>query len=249
MEPDDLVQLSHEFAELGRELHGPGDEQAALQRMVELAVEYLEPCTGASITEIRGGRGRSLASSDPVAALADTLQYQLDEGPCLRSARRDANYLLFDVATDTRWPRFCQALLEHTPYRSVLSLQLEAEEAAALNLFASHPGAFADEDIDTAAVLAAHISTLVALHEAETKTAHLQTALQTNREIGAAIGVLMAHHKITEPAAFALLRTTSQHLHRKLHDVAADVVETGTLPDQPTDPHRSARRPPEPPAA
>jgi hypothetical protein len=236
VESDDVVQLSQEFAELGRELHGPGDDQAALQRMVQLAVKHLDPCTGASITEVRGGRGTSLAASDPVAALADTLQYQLNEGPCLGSARLDTNYLLFDVATDTRWPRFSAALLEHTPYRSVLSLQLEAEEAAALNLFANEPGAFTDADIDTAAVLAAHISTLVALHEAEHHAAHLHTALQSNREIGAAIGVLMAHHKVTEPAAFELLRTASQTLHRKLRDIAADVVQTGTLPDQPSHP-------------
>jgi hypothetical protein len=30
MESDELVALSAEFAELGRELHGPGDNQAAL---------------------------------------------------------------------------------------------------------------------------------------------------------------------------------------------------------------------------
>jgi ANTAR domain-containing protein/GAF domain-containing protein len=237
VESDDLVQLSHEFAELGRDLHGPGDDQAALQRMVQLAVRHLEPCTGASITEIRDGHGHSLATSDPVAARADQLQYDLDEGPCVRSAKLDTNYLLFDVATDTRWPRYCAALMEHTPYRSVLSMQLEAEEAAALNLFADQPGAFDDADVDTAAVLAAHISTLVALHDVRHEAAHLQTALQTNRQIGAAIGVLMAHHKITEPEAFALLRTTSQTLHRKLRDIAADVVETGTLPDQPAHPH------------
>jgi hypothetical protein len=233
MESDELVALSAEFAELGRDLHGPGDNQAALQRMVDLAVNYVEPCTGASITEIRGGHGHSLATSDPIAAHADDLQYRLDEGPCLRSARRDTNYFLFDVATDPRWPRFCAALLEHTPYRSVLSLQLEAEEAAALDLFANSPGAFTDADVDTAAVLAAHISTLVALHEAEHEAAHLHTALQSSREIGAAIGVLMAHHKITEADAFALLRTTSQTLHRKLRDIAADVVQTGALPEQP----------------
>lgn len=233
MESDDVVQLSHEFAELGRELHGPGNDHEALQRMVQLAVKHLDPCAGASITEVRGGHGHSLAASDPVAALADTLHYRLNEGPCLGSARLDTNYLLFDVATDTRWPRFSAALMEHTPYRSVLSLQLPAEDAAALNLFANQPGAFTDTDIDTAAVLAAHISTLVALHEAEHHAAHLHTALHTSREIGAAIGVLMAHHKITEPAAFELLRTASQTLHRKLRDIAADVVETGTLPSHP----------------
>ena len=60
---------------------------------------------------------------------------------------------------------------------------------------------------------------------------NLQTALATSRTIGAAIGVLMVIHKITEDQAFDLLRRTSQTTHRKLRDVAERVVETGTLAD------------------
>jgi ANTAR domain/GAF domain len=231
VDTNEVVELSREFAQLGRELRGEGDNDAALQRMVQLAVKYIEPCTGASITVIQRGVGRSLATSDGVAARADTLQYELGEGPCLRSAERDNNYLLFDVATDSRWPRFCAALAEQTAYRCVLSFQLEAQDSAALNLFAEHPGAFSDDDVDLATVFAAHTTSLVALHEAEDHAAHLEVALQTNREIGAAIGVLMAHHKVTQDDAFSLLRTASQTLHRKLRDVASEVVATGTLPD------------------
>jgi len=43
----------------------------------------------------------------------------------------------------------------------------------------------------------------------------------------------MAHRKITHEHAFDLLRSASQNLHRKLRDVAAEVMETGTLPDLP----------------
>lgn len=235
MDASEIVQLSQDFAVLGRDLRGEGDNDAALQRMVQLAVKYIEPCTGASITVVRGGAGSSLATSDEQAARADTMQYELNEGPCLRSATRDENYLLFDVETDRRWPRFCAALLEHTPYRSVLSFQLEAQDSAALNLFADRAGAFTDGDVDLATVFAAQLTSLVALHESEDNAAHLEAALQSNREIGAAIGVLMAHHKVTQDTAFALLRHASQTLHRKLRDVAAEVVTTGALPDQDQD--------------
>lgn len=232
VETNDVVQLSQEFAHLGSELRGDGDNQAALQRMVQLAVKYIEPCTGASITVVRGNSGHSLATSDSVAARADALQHELDEGPCLRSAERDENHELFDVERDPRWPRFCAALLEHTAYRCVLSFQLEAQDAAALNLFAERPGAFSDDDVDLATVFAAHATSLVALHESEDNAAHLQVALENSREIGAAVGVLMAHHKITQDDAFALLRHASQTLHLKLRDVAAEVVTTGTLPGE-----------------
>lgn len=64
------------------------------------------------------------------------------------------------------------------------------------------------------------------------RASHLATALETSRQIGAAVGVLMATRKITDRQAFELLRTTSQQLHRKVRDIALEVTETGVLPDQ-----------------
>ncbi|MGI8664858.1 MAG: ANTAR domain-containing protein [Jatrophihabitans sp.] len=61
------------------------------------------------------------------------------------------------------------------------------------------------------------------------QAANLQIALTSNRQIGTALGILMANHKITDTAAFTLLRTTSQRTHRKLRDIADDVVQAGCL--------------------
>lgn len=60
---------------------------------------------------------------------------------------------------------------------------------------------------------------------------NLQVALTTARRIGTAVGILMAESKISTDAAFELLRMASQNTHRKLRDVADEVVETGALPD------------------
>jgi ANTAR domain len=60
--------------------------------------------------------------------------------------------------------------------------------------------------------------------------ANLQIALTSNRRIGTAIGILMAHRRITDEAAFELLRGASQRTHRKLREIADDVILTGTLP-------------------
>lgn len=65
---------------------------------------------------------------------------------------------------------------------------------------------------------------------AEETASNLQSALASNRRIGTAIGILMAHRRITDTAAFELLRLASQHTHRKLRDIAEDVVLTGALP-------------------
>jgi AmiR/NasT family two-component response regulator len=54
--------------------------------------------------------------------------------------------------------------------------------------------------------------------------------LETNREIGVAMGILKATGQLTQDQAFDQLRTASQTLNRKLHDIAADVTATGQLP-------------------
>lgn len=228
-----MVELSQEFAALGAELHGDGDNQAALRRLVELAVKHVEGCGSASITVVRGGQGYSLAVSDEVAQQVDQLQYQLGEGPCMAAAENASNYLLFDVAGETRWPQFCRAAAAQTPIRSVLAFQLAASRAVALNLYADHPAAFSPDAIDTATIFAAQASSLVALNEAEDQAMNLEAALESSRIIGIALGVLMSARKVTQEQAFTLLRIASQNLHRKLRQVAAEVVETGTLPDMP----------------
>jgi AmiR/NasT family two-component response regulator len=48
-----------------------------------------------------------------------------------------------------------------------------------------------------------------------------------------AIGILMARQLVTHEEAFAQLVTVSQHLNRKLRDIAAEVEETGAVPHVP----------------
>ena len=61
----------------------------------------------------------------------------------------------------------------------------------------------------------------------------LQHALSSNREIGMAMGVIMALRRVSQREAFAVLTRASQYLNRKLQDVAAEVVETGQVPERP----------------
>lgn len=75
------------------------------------------------------------------------------------------------------------------------------------------------------------------------QAANLQVALLTSRQIGAAIGILMAVHRVTEDAAFGMLRRASQGRHHKLRDVAEDVIHTGWLdPDLNDGAPRTPRR-------
>lgn len=61
--------------------------------------------------------------------------------------------------------------------------------------------------------------------------ANLETALGSARQIGAAMGIIMCSRKVDADEAFFLLRRTSQNHHRKLREVAEDVLYTGEVPD------------------
>jgi hypothetical protein len=61
------------------------------------------------------------------------------------------------------------------------------------------------------------------------RIANLETALISARRIGAAMGILMNRYQMTDEQAFDALRVASQHRHRKLRDVAEDVIMTGVL--------------------
>jgi AmiR/NasT family two-component response regulator len=69
-----------------------------------------------------------------------------------------------------------------------------------------------------------------AVSQAEGEAANLRVALSSNRQIGAALGILMNRLEIGNDESLALLRETSQRLDRKLSDIAHEVVLTGELP-------------------
>lgn len=248
MDNTEFGQLAEEFALLGAELHGDGNNDEALTRMVKLAVKYIDGCSWASVLVTDGGRGKTLAASDDVAREADRLQFSLGEGPCLSAAEDHHAYAMFDVSGNDRWPRYAEALAAQSPVRSVLAFELAAKESAALNLFGATAGGFSDSSLSTGAIFAAHVSSTVALYEAEEQAQNLNTALGASREIGMAVGVLMSSHKVTKDAAFDMLRGASQRLNRKLRELAADIVETGAVP-QSTDSGSRRRPPAQPPSS
>lgn len=99
-----------------------------------------------------------------------------------------------------------------------------------LNLYATQPYAFNGHSRAVGTILAAHAAIgLVAAGEHE-ESGHLQTALKTSRQIGIAIGLLMATEKLTQDQAFDFLVNVSQRLNRKLRDIADVIAEAGGIP-------------------
>lgn len=240
--------LAEQFSELNEYLGGGGDFDGALQRVVHLAVSAIPACSWAAITGWSDRDGpTTLASSEPTAQQVDSIQYRLGQGPCLTAVDELAPVHIDDLTAETRWPEFAAAVLESTPVRSVLSLHLVGtgkQSKAALNLYGPAARAFDDANTGVGILFARHVQGLMWHSQSADRAAQLEYALGSSRQIGTAIGILMALHGMEADPAFAMLSERSQQLNRKLRAVADEVVRTGALPESRPAKRNGRRRPP-----
>jgi hypothetical protein len=161
----------------------------------------------------------------------DQIQFEVGRGPCLDTIREHESHLIDDLVSDPRWPEFSARAVRETGVRSMLSFRLFVGEGTlgALNLYSETPGAFDDRAHAVGAILAAHAAVAVTAVQQQDRAEHLDQALASSREIGMAMGILMAHYRCTQDQAFLMLRTASHRLNIKLREVAARVVEIGEL--------------------
>ncbi len=233
--PDEsaLTTMAAQFIELAMALADSTDQPLVQQRLIDFAVRGIPGADHASLTLVEGRRRpRTTAQSDSLPYRWDQLQYAHGEGPCLDVISTNGFVLAQDLRTDTRWPRFAHALVTRTPVRSMLSFRLFLTEdnRAALNLYALEPGVFTDQSVATGSMFAAYSSMALLAAAREDRSHHLTRALESSREIGVAIGILMADGTLTQRQAFEHLATASQNLNRRLADIAEEVAATGELP-------------------
>lgn len=234
--PSDVAHaaLGSAFVDLGRlVLSVPYAGGVEIPRVVEFAARAVPHTGHAGLTLIRPhSRPETVAATDTVCEQVDALQYETGEGPCLEAIAIDDVCRSDDLITESRWPHFTELAVAKTPVRSMIGLRLvlSGGERAALNFYAETARVFDEVDIGVAAMFCSYLSQSLQREAAERKAANLEIALSTSRQIGAAMGILMSRELMTFDEAFARLRSASQRLHRKLRDVAAEVVDTGQLP-------------------
>lgn len=226
--------LEPEFARLSEFLTVRPGEPMSPGRVVEVAARTIPYAAHCAITVTRGGsqRPRTMASTGAVPELVDAIQYACGEGPCLDALDGDDVVAVADLSTDGRWPEFARRTVAQTPVRSMLGLRLfiEGRDRAAMNLYAEHANRFDELAIGVASMLAPFVALSVQSNLHEERADNLEHALRTSRQIGTAMGILMARELVTSDEAFRLLSEASQHLNRKLRDIAAEVELTGSLP-------------------
>ncbi|MFC5142612.1 ANTAR domain-containing protein [Actinomycetospora rhizophila] len=232
--------LASAVGDLTRELlaaPGTGGMDAVLDRVVTVGRRVVPGADVVSVTLRRGGHEgyATPAFSDELAVRLDAVQYEHDEGPCVRALEAGGLGVAGseDLARDGTFPRFGPAAAE-IGAGSVFAVGLfpvgeKRPLRGALNFYRRATGGFGRSEREAALLLAAHVSTALAYvtvtEAAELHDVQFQTALDSRDVIGQAKGILMERRGLDAGAAFDVLRRASQDLNVKLRDVAATLAE------------------------
>ncbi|WP_439379433.1 GAF and ANTAR domain-containing protein [Amycolatopsis lexingtonensis] len=204
---------------------------SVLELIVSLAGSTIRAAAGAGVTLADGtGALATTSASAPLVNAADTLQYDLGEGPCLAALRESAPVRIDDVTTERRWPRWCAAVAG-SGLRSVLSAPMSTEDGSshgAIKVYATTPGAFGPVDERALVTFAERAAVLVANARAYARAARysdrFKDTLRDRDRITMAKGFLMGRDGLDEDAAFDRLLALARARGRTPAETAAELV-------------------------
>lgn len=217
------------LAETVLSLHETADSDETVERVAEYSLAAVG-CDDAGVLLLHArNRVETAAATAEAVRRAHDLQIELGEGPCLEALEDlTTSYNVVDALNDARWPRWGRAVVD-LGYRSVLSVPLATatHRYGSLNVYAARPGAFDDDDLAVAKVLARHASVSLAT---KLDSEGLRKAVDARKLIGMAMGMIMERYGLDSDRAFDVLRRLSQSENVKLREVARQVVENRGLP-------------------
>ena len=224
-----------EFARLARELAELHGVLPTVEAVVHRAVEVV-PCDWAAVAvtdHLTWRPARLSASNDPeLADVIAKIAGGCGVSPGIAAFDSGTAVVVHDLADDERFPEYAAQMLARTGVRSVVShgLRLGGETIGVMTCYARCPELFDDAAVERAQVLAQHAVIAIEASLADDRADNLEAALARSRTIGAAVGILVERYRLTPDGAFAVLARLSQNHNRKVADVAAELLETGTVP-------------------
>lgn len=253
-------ELATAFVDLADTLVTNYDVADLLYRLVEHSVRLLDVAeAGLLLSDQRGGL-QVMASTDEKTKLLELFQLQADEGPCLECYHSGRQVAIEDLSQMIeRWPSFAPAAITEG-YAAVhaFPLRLRQNTIGALNLFSTHTGALAQDDLHIAQALA-DVATIGILQEraiahSESIVEQLEAALNSRVIIEQAKGVLAERGSLDMDQAFLRLRSHARNTNTRLTELAHHVVDGNLdtrdiLTDQTQTQTQPARQIPSKPAA
>ncbi|RVW07360.1 ANTAR domain-containing protein [Prescottella agglutinans] len=226
---DSVDELTSSLQELSGLLDDVGELERVLQSLVESAVRIVPDADMGGVTILRDGEAETVAATDARVREIDSTQYDLDDGPCLRSAREQASQNVSRDEVRRRWPELAEAAEGHGVGSFIASpLTFDDRVSGSFNLYSADDDGF--RMLDESLLEAFTTAAMVALHQAQRydgarrSVQQLEAALNSRASIDHAIGAVMALHGVGPQAAFDLIVKTSQQRNTKLRDVAQQLL-------------------------
>jgi transcriptional regulator with GAF, ATPase, and Fis domain len=215
------------FRSLADLVYAQDDYAQVHAAVVHAAPRVVTGCHHASLMLRDGEEFCTAAASDDVARFIDEMERELGEGPCVDAIVDDPTYVAPDLSQPSDWPRLSARVLAETQVRGMAGFRMFAGDrtVGALNLFSDDPGGLTQQSVHQGMVLASFVTMAVLTAEQREAASSLREGLLSNREIGKAVGLMMAFHKVSDDDAFAMLRKASQDMNIKVAEVARQVVE------------------------
>lgn len=211
-----------------------GDVEAFLTKLVTIAGHSLsaeddEVLCG--VTLLRARSKITVASNSPDAQKMDEVQYEFNDGPCLRAAREGTVHYVSDFDREERFPEYSRAIAGHGMKSALgVPIPLEGEATAALNFYSPLVNAFSDQAIEAAQRFAEEVSAslrlAVRIARLTESSADMKAAMESRTTIDLAVGVIMGQNRCSQDAAMSILKSASSARNIKLRDVAASVLQS-----------------------
>jgi GAF domain-containing protein len=201
-----------------------------LETMAVLATQSLSEAPEVSLTLLDRERGRTAATSGPIAIDLDEQQYDTGSGPCLDAARYGGTVRLTVDRPDQPYAELRQAAqrrgVTHTMSIGLITGHLVM---GAMNIYSFKGQALSEDSERLANTFASCIGMVLAnaerYREAAARATGLDVAMQTRAPIEQAKGILMDRYRCTSEEAFTMLAKRSQSENVKLRLVAQDLVD------------------------
>ncbi len=228
-----IARLAEAFSQTVELLTRQQTEMLSPDALVEFAHECMPRTQHTGLLLREQGKVRTVAATSQLPERLDGLRQDVGEGPVLDVLESNDCVISDDLADDPRWPQFGQRAVDDLDLRSVAAyrLYLGPQHHAALVFLSDWPAAFDEVAVAVGAIYAAYCSLVLVTEHLLGERVSTARSAEVHREIGVAVGLLLANGKITTEEAYRRLHRASRNLERSLHDVARHVARHGELPE------------------
>ena len=221
-----LAQLAESFRVLVDHLHRDEPKRLRVDAVLAAAGSFMQRADHVDLV------GRDVDSIHPYGELTEqtrrlqTIREETGSGPVHDVIETNDVVVANDLSHDQRWPAFARRAMNEVGIASVLAfrLHLDRRRTAALAYYSAWPHAFDDADIAIGAIFASYCSLTLLAEQVQEEIVTATRSGEVYREIGVAIGILMARDGADEAKAYRLLHDQSRRMQRSLRDTARDVT-------------------------